>query len=61
MKKKSKPFIIARLILLFIFIGINIFLIVESLTPQNSSAKQSNDLGNAIVNVVNDIGCKYIG
>ena len=56
MKKKSKPFIIARLILLFIFIGINIFLIVESLTPQNSSAKQSNDLGNAIVNVVNDMG-----
>ena len=56
MKKKSKPFRIARLILLFIFIGINIFLIIESITPQNSSAKQSNDLGNAIVNVVNDMG-----
>jgi hypothetical protein len=56
MKKKSKPFIIARLILLFIFIGINIFLIIESITPQKSSAKQSNDLGNANVNVVNDMG-----
>ena len=56
MKKKSKKFIIARLILLFIFIGINIFLIIESLTPQDSSSKQSNGLGNVIVDVVNGMG-----
>ena len=53
--KKRKLFRIARFVIFIIFLGINVFLIVESLTPSTNSAKQSNSVGNAIVDIVNDV------